>query len=102
MKSYFIFSFLFVLNLIFRTFCDDFSILSGVLDSQQGDVIAAFGDFNADKLIDIFVINRAGCVLYVHLCSARLFCSAVWLPICASISFTLSLADFKSHSAIFY
>lgn len=51
---------------------DDFSIVSGVLDDRRGDVLAAFGDFNADKLIDIFVISSSGLCL-VHLPK---FCSA--------------------------
>ena len=30
------------------------------LNSQQDDVIAAYGDFNADKLTDIFLISANG------------------------------------------
>ena len=53
--------FLFLLFMLTKIcFGDDFSIVSEILGDQYGDVLAAFGDFNADKLIDIFVITNSG------------------------------------------
>ena len=39
---------------------------SSFFNSTAGDILAAFADFNADKLIDIFVICQKG-VLFVRM-----------------------------------
>ena len=35
-------------------------ITSDLFNGKTGDMLAAFGDFNADKLVDIFVIAKKG------------------------------------------
>lgn len=48
-------------------FCTAFAVsgdfilqTSQFVDDTTGDVVAAFGDFNADKRVDIFVIKNWG------------------------------------------
>jgi hypothetical protein len=58
MNSLFVFSF-FVVFGEYSSYADQFSVIK-FLDLNVSGSLAAFGDFNADKMVDIFVTDDDG------------------------------------------
>ena len=52
--------FVFMLILLNHCDCSDFSAIVNRPSYGYTGVLAAFGDFNADKLVDVFVIEQSG------------------------------------------
>ena len=63
MKS---FKFFLFLTLIKVSFADDVYSVLNLFNGNYTGIVAAYGDFNADKNIDIFAISNLGAVIKIN------------------------------------